>query len=175
MFVVRDPVSRFMSGFDSRLRKGAPAHNVPWTPDEELAFSRFPDANSLALALNPADSRHPEALHAMASITHLNCSYWDWFGDEAALEARADAVLFIGRVESFEADFEALKQVLKLPDEAALPSDSKAANRAERPPVGRPPLAPEAIAVLKKWHSRDYSFLSWCEAWRNQHGGPVAD
>jgi len=166
-------VARYVSGFGSRLRQGAPAHNVPWTPAEKLAFSRFADANSLALALDPAHSRHAEALQAMQSITHLNCSYWDWFGDEAALDARADAVFFIGRIESFDADFQALKQALRLPDSAALPTDPKAANRDASRAEKRAALSPEAIARLKRWYERDYKFLAWCEQWRERQGGAV--
>ncbi len=47
MFVTREPCERFVSGFMSRKRKGAPANHVPWSSAEERAFSMFPDANSL--------------------------------------------------------------------------------------------------------------------------------
>lgn len=173
MFVARDPVSRFVSGFGGRLRKGAPAHHVEWSPAEELAFSRFTDPNSLALALAPAHPSHAEAVHAMRNITHLQCSYWDWFIDEKLLASRQDDILFIGRIESFDDDFERLKQVLGLPADLSLPKDPKATNQGFSA-TKRPPLEPAAIALVKAWYRRDYEFLEFCDAWRARHGGPVA-
>lgn len=174
MFVTRDPVSRFVSGFSGRLRKGAPAHHVEWSPDEELAFSRFTDPNSLALALDPAHPSHAEAVHAMRNITHLQCSYWDWFIDEKRLGSRLDDILFIGRIESFDDDFERLKEALALPPDLSLPKDPKATNRGFSGTKRPPPLEPEAIALVKAWYRRDYEFLEICEKWRERHGGPVA-
>ncbi len=173
MFVTRDPVSRFISGFGSRLRKGAPAHHVPWSPDEELAFSRFPDPNSLALALDPAHPSHADAVDAMRTISHLQCSYWDWFGNEEALAAREDALLFIGRIESFDEDFEVLKKSLGLPQDLLLPMDSKSTNRNSSGMDQASPLEPEAEKQVKNWYRRDYDFLEICATWRMQHGGPV--
>ena len=72
--VTRDPVARYVSGFDSRLRQGAPSRHAPWRGDEEWAFSQFPDPNSLALALNPEHPAHQNALRAMHGITHIQTS-----------------------------------------------------------------------------------------------------
>lgn len=174
MFMTRDPVSRFVSGFGSRLRQGAPAHHVPWSADEELAFSRFVDPNSLALALDPAHPAHADAVHAMRTISHLQCSYWDWFGNEEELAAREDAILFIGRVESFDKDFEQLKEPLGLPPDLNLPKDSKSTNRSSPDASRRPPLEPAAVEQVKNWYRRDYDFLAICEKWRERQGGPVA-
>lgn len=174
MFVTRDPVSRYVSGFGSRLRQGAPAHHVPWSPDEEIAFTRFPDPNSLALALDPAHPAHADAVRAMRTISHLQCSYWDWFGNEEELAAREDSILFIGRVESFDADFELLKKPLGLPPELTLPKDSKSTNRSAPDADRRPPLEPAAVELVRNWYCRDYDFLAICEKWRERHGGPVA-
>ena len=41
-FCVRDPVTRFVSAFNSRLRMGKPTGFVEWDADEEWAFARFP-------------------------------------------------------------------------------------------------------------------------------------
>ena len=48
VFFVRDPVSRFVSGFYSRQRQGLPAHNSPWNVGEKVAFDKFATANDLA-------------------------------------------------------------------------------------------------------------------------------
>lgn len=172
MFAVRDPLSRFISGFGSRLRQGAPANHVAWSPGEEVAFRRFPTANDLALALNPGHPAHPEARAAMEAITHLSCSYWDWFGGPELLERRKESLLFIARIESFDADFQALKRALRLPEEAALPSDARLAHRAGG--AAKPVLEPEAVASLKAWYRADFEFIAFCDAWRASQGGPVA-
>ena len=174
MFVTRDPVSRFVSGFSGRLRKGAPAHHVEWSADEELAFARFSDPNSLALALDPAHPSHADAVQAMRTITHLQCSYWDWFVDEKLFAAREKDILFIGRIESFDADFEQLKEPLGLPADLALPKDPKATNQGFSATRRPPPLEPAAVGLVKDWYRRDYEFLELCGKWRDRQGGPVA-
>ncbi len=175
MFVTRDPVSRFVSGFGGRKRKGAPAHHVEWSADEARAFSLFADANSLALALDPAHPAHADAVKAMRSITHLQVSYWDWFIDEELLAAREDAILFIGRIESFDDDFEQLKDPLGLPRDLSLPRDPKSTNSGSSSTGGAPPLEPEAVELVRNWYRRDYDFLEICNRWRERHGGAVAD
>src|SRR5919108_4446855 len=51
IFFVRDPLSRFISGFYSRLRQGQPRYFNPWTPEERMAFERFDTPNRLAVGL----------------------------------------------------------------------------------------------------------------------------
>lgn len=172
MFVVREPVSRFVSGFNSRLRQGAPANHVPWSPAEKAAFELFPTPNALALALNPAHPEHAQAKEAMQAISHLSCSYWDWFGDVELWNRRRKDVLYIGRIESFDADFALLKEALRLPAEAALPSDPKLAHRASGQKPA--PLEEAALAQLRAWYRPDFEFLELCAAWRAEQGGPVA-
>lgn len=172
MFVTRDPLARYVSGFGSRLRQGAPSHNVPWTDDERIAFGHFPTPESLALALDPQHPEHERALHAMRSISHLNCYYSDWFGSEQELEKRAGDVLFIGRTESLDADFAALRAALELPGGLALPGDARAANRTSG--GSAPALSARASTLLKDWYAADYRFLDWCTHWRREQGGPVA-
>ena len=67
LFFIRDPVSKFVSGFVSRQRQGQPRHFVPWRPNEKEAFGRFSTPNQLALALNSQDSE--EALHTSGTVT----------------------------------------------------------------------------------------------------------
>lgn len=169
LFVTRDPVTRFVSSFHSRLRQGLPSRLAPWREGEEIAFQRFPDPNSLALALDPAHPQHAEAREAMHRIRHIN-SYWDWFGDEKQLRQRWRDLLFIGRIESFTDDFEKLKTRLELPADVALPGDEKRANRSET----RPSLDPDAEALVRNWYRKDYEFLDLCAEWREQQDGAVA-
>ena len=50
-FLIREPCSRFVSGFYSRQRSGRPRRDVPWSKGERIAFDAYPTANSLAESL----------------------------------------------------------------------------------------------------------------------------
>jgi hypothetical protein len=54
-FVVRDPVEKFVSGFNSRLREGRPRYHTPWTEAERTAFEQFQTPDMLARALSSED------------------------------------------------------------------------------------------------------------------------
>jgi hypothetical protein len=174
MFGTRDPIDRFVSGFGSRLRKGAPANMIPWSPEEEVAFTNFGDPDSLARALDPSNPKHEEALQAMRSIRHVKTSYWDWFGSLADIKAREEAILFIGFIESLDADFRSLADRLKLTRGLSLPQDERLAHRANRERKRTPVLSEEGKRWLKQWYARDYEFIEYCRGWRLRQGGPVA-
>jgi hypothetical protein len=45
IFFLRDPLSRFVSGFYEGQRRGYPRYLRSWTPDEKVAFDRFRTPN----------------------------------------------------------------------------------------------------------------------------------
>ncbi len=102
-FFIRDPISRFVSGFNSRLREGRPRYYTPWTTQEADAFCRFPSPNDLAEGL---DSRSrdtkADAVRAIYSIEHINLSYWYWFGSPELFDSRWKDIFFIGFQERLE-------------------------------------------------------------------------
>jgi hypothetical protein len=159
---VRDPISRFLSGFLSRQRQGRPRYHVRWTPEEALAFQQFQRANDLAEALSADDPRHALAVRAMRGIGHVRDSYWDWFGSESYLLERADDILLVGRQETLTADFARLRQLLSLPASVALPTDEKEAHR--NPAQLDRHLSQAARENLRAWYERDYQFLEFCSA-----------
>ena len=61
-FFVRDPISRMVSGFYSRLDEGRPHYGSKWTPDERTAFEAFPTPQSLASALDSEDAEQRKLL-----------------------------------------------------------------------------------------------------------------
>jgi len=166
MFLVRDPVDRFVSAFHSRRRQGRrrqgrPRYSYPWSDAERVAFGRFETPNDLALALEADDeSTRRAAEAAMRSIHHVQTSYWDWFESEACLRSRVDGLFFIGHLETLAADFEILRSRLGLADSVALPDDAVAAHRA--PDSLDRHLGDDARDVLARWHAREYEFLELC-------------
>jgi hypothetical protein len=156
-FFLRDPVTRFASGFYSRLRQGKPRYDTPWTPDEAVAFARFTTPGQLADALSAADAETRDAAqHAMRTIGHVRSSYWQWLGDEATFVDRLDDLLFVGRQESLARDFETLRSLL------ALPADARLAEVHATPEKFDRRLSPEGVANLKAWYAADYHLLELC-------------
>lgn len=162
IFFLRDPVSRFISGFYSRQRQGQPRYFWPWTPEEKTAFERFGMPNELAEALSsPDDEERQAAQKAMNSIQHVRSLYWEWFEDEAYFLSRAGDIFFIGFQDRLAEDFGILMAKLGLPADAQLPQDDKHAHR--NPTDIDRSLSDVAIANLKAWYQPDYRFMALCE------------
>ncbi len=161
IFFVRDPISRFISGFYGRQRQDRPRHDAPWTPGEEIAFSRFKSPNELALALSSDDpTRRDEAVHAIRNIDHLKAPHWTWFRNARYFRSRRADILLIGFQETLAEDFNSLKKILNLPDEVKLPEDD--VNAHKNPANVDKTLDEQAIRNLKIWYARDYRFLELC-------------
>lgn len=157
---LRDPLSRFVSGFYSRKTKGQPRYQSHWNATEERVFAAFDTPNELALALAYSDSaNHQLALEAMARIKHL-VGYKKWLVSSRYLSSRRDDLFHIGFQESLDDDFERLRQKLGLPEMVALPTDDVAAYRSQH--VGYIELDETAEAALKAWYRTDYELVAVC-------------
>jgi len=164
---LRDPVSRFVSGFNSRKREGRPRYYFPHTPAEKEAFTKFPTPNALAEALSSNDPQEREdALKAMKSIGHVRTFYSDWLISIEELLKRKGH-LFIGATETLEKDFEALKAWIGVDaSNVKLPSDPIKAHRA--PEGSDTYLSPLAEKNLRQWYAEDYKFLEIAQHIRKQ-------
>jgi len=159
-FFIRDPLSRFVSGFYSRQRQGRPRYYLRWTPGERTAFERFESPNALGLALSSADPGERAAAEAaMRSILHVKDSYWNWFESREYFIERLPDLFFIGFQEQLAEDFEVLRNNLFLPC-LSLPEDEVLAHR--NPPGLDRTLEPEAAANLRRWYASDYAFVELC-------------
>ena len=152
---LRDPVARFVSGFDSRRRRGRPRYHSRWSAAERLAFTRFASASALAEGL--ADSR-PTAERAMRSIQHVNSHYTDWLGPVDSPAIRRERLAFVGRQETLAADVARLQLFLGLDQPLVLPTDSVAAHR--NPITHHEPLTERAVTALTTWYRDDYALLA---------------
>ena len=153
-FCVRDPVSRYVSAFNSRHRQGQPRYFVGWRAAEKSAFERFSSANALAESIISDDEdQQRQAREAMHGIHHVCAHQHEWF-PEWQMAARA---IWIGFTETLSADFEALKQKLGLPRTMALPADPVASHRS---PEGLPKsLSGRARSNLEWWYREDNRFV----------------
>lgn len=156
-FIYRDPISRFVSGFYSRLRMGQPRVYNPWSDAEKIAFSRFTTVNHLGEALGSDDPELKAAAeHAMKSIGHVNSSYWKWFIDEAYLQKRKNALLFYLRQEKLNEDLADVSKRLGFTF-PPLPDDEVKAHK--NPEHFDKKLSESARENLLNWYGRDYEFI----------------
>ena len=160
IFCLRDPVERFVSGFNSRRRMGRPKNNVPWNEAEAEAFSAFGAPNELAVALSsPDDQRRNQAIKGMNGIGHVKSHYHDWLGSRTYLDSRKNDILWIGWTDRLTADFEGLKQTLGLPRECRLPTDGvQAHKRLETDPTALDPVGEQNI---RRWYQADFELLDY--------------
>jgi hypothetical protein len=180
MFFLRDPLTRFTSGFNSRLRQGEPRAHNPWSAAEEEAFSRFDTPNSLATALSSDDDElRQRARTAMQSIEHVRDSFWKWFESEEYFLSRLEDIFFIGFQENLSQDFETVKLKLGLPQSLTLPDDDVLAHR--NPSHLDKTLDDRALENLKRWYAEDIKVYAQCKLYaqcisqRDQHIAPVSN
>ena len=161
-FFLREPVSRYISGFYSRQRKGAPRYYFEWSKGEETAFGMFNTPNELACALSDPDPmRKLAAEKAMASIQHVRMKYAYWFDEMSYFRTRRNDIIFVGFQERLVEDFERLKLRLGLPVEIALPDDNI---RSHRNPVNLDRnLDDIALRNLNFWYADDIRFYKTCQ------------
>lgn len=161
IFGIRHPVTRFASGFNSRLRKGQPKNSSEWTENERFAFAHFGTPDDLARSLSSADGSHKAmAQKAMGCINHVRHRYADWFVSPAYLESREQDILMILHQPDLNDDFNVLKARISLPESTTLPVDPILAHR--NPDGFSSYLSPAAIANLSEWYAADIDLYQAC-------------
>ena len=112
IFFIRDPVTRYISSFISRLRKGKPLYNVEWTHEEKIAYTNFKTPNELAESLSPTNSHYKEALHAMHSVFHLKHDISYYLKDVETIKKYKDKIIYIGKQETINEDINSIVKLL---------------------------------------------------------------
>jgi hypothetical protein len=161
IFFIREPVSRYISAFNSRLRRGYPRHGNVWTEKEEIAFEHFKTPNQLAEALSAGDAglrQHAE--DAMTGIRHLRRGYRHYLGSAALLEQEKGRIYFIGATETFESDFGLLRNLLGVPDDLELPTDDYGAHRT--PDSFEKTVSELGRTNLENYYTDEYEIYRWC-------------
>jgi hypothetical protein len=174
MFLIRDPLTRFVSAFNGRLREDRPRYHYPWRDEERVAFAIFKTPDQLAVALSSPDPKQRrQAEDAMHGIGHVNTPYTFWFDSERAFRERLPDVFFIGLQDRLDQDFELLKSKLGLPDGVLMPRDETVAHRT--PSGFESQLSETGRANLERWYEFDVALVHLCRelAPRVNAGNPV--
>ena len=162
-FFLRDPVSRFVSGFYSRKRQEMPRYFVPWDRDEKLAFERFSTPNQLAMALSSQEPKvQQQAKHAMNNIGHIMASYWFWLHNEEYFKSRSSDLLYVGFQENLVRDFDRIKSITGWPDHIRLPDHEFDTHKT--PDSFDKHLEDKAITNLKSWYKKDFELIELCKS-----------
>lgn len=157
--VVRHPLDRFLSGFNSRLRKGRPRYNYPWSMGEALAFAMFPNPNALAEALSSRNPpRRVAARLAMRSIRHVRSPLSYWLGSAKKVAERPNMI--IGTLDTIEADLQRLLAEAGIGARVSLPRDPVMAHAA--PVAADRRLSPAAECNLARWYADDIGLYEEC-------------
>jgi hypothetical protein len=161
MFLIRDPLTRFVSAFNGRLREDRPRYHYPWRDEEKVAFAIFKTPDQLAVALSSDDAtERTQAEQAMHGIGHVNTPYTFWFEDDRTFRSRLEDVFFIGLQDRLDEDFESLKRKLALPEAARMPGDETVAHKT---PAGFDhQLSDVGRANLERWYAWDVAFVQQC-------------
>ena len=91
--ILRDPLERTISGFNSRLRQGRPTYTSLWKPAEAVVFAHFPDVRRYLDALIADDDWSLSACaYARRHVSHLRWNYRYYFRSPEAVreQRRAD-------------------------------------------------------------------------------------
>jgi hypothetical protein len=160
VFFVRDPATRFASGFNSRLRRGKPRNDIPWTPWEEAAFSKFQTPNALAEALSSGDKSLRAPAHlAMFGIEHIRWNLVHYLHSVELLEKHARDIAFIGEQEHYAEDIAVLRRMLGIDPDLELPTDDWSSHRT--PDEMSRELSELALRNLRTWFPEDYAIVEW--------------
>jgi hypothetical protein len=168
----RDPVSRFVSGFYSRLRKGQPRHFREWSDDERKSFDWFQTPEELADALGAGWRQRKRAEFAMRSIRQLRRPMTRWAGEPAFFRDNLDKVLYVARQETLDEDWERLKELLDIPRNVLLPQDDRGAHRTTYPRDTA--ISERGREAIARWYAEDYELLGIAGELREGRFGPSA-
>lgn len=98
-FLLRDPIERASSGFQSRMRMGRPVLNVMWDTDEALLFSFFKTPQEWLAALASDDERlKSAAIYAYTKVNHFKRNYTFYFGSVDAIRKASDRIGIVGDI-----------------------------------------------------------------------------
>ena len=162
-FSIRNPATRFLSGFYSRKRKGQPRLNIDWNIHEKIAFEQFEHANDIAENLFSKNQIGNDARAAIKSIGHTGAHQVDWFYRCAYFKKQPP--LSIIRQEFFNQDMQRLLDSLNLNIDIKTLLTKKSDLMHSNDYKKIPPLSEKGILNLEKWYIQDYLFYRDCEDW----------
>ena len=99
--ILRDPLERIISGFNSRLRQGRPVYDRVWSAKEATAFSFFRDVETFLRACISTDDHDISAARfACSAIKHIRNGYARSFTDASTVRSEIGRFYCIGHIKN---------------------------------------------------------------------------
>ena len=163
IFAIRDPLEIFVSGFYSRMRKGQPRYNFPWSPEETITFSAFKTPNGLAEALSSGEPALRErAEFSMRSLQHVAQCLHFYLRSMSFVRQSKSRISFILRQESLDEDIHRFLAKNGISNSYQPSSDDVI--RHSNPVELDRTLSPTAIRNLTVWYKTDLELYGECQS-----------
>jgi len=162
VFFVRDPVTRFVSGFNN-FRRAVVHKSTGKLPSqiELVAHTLFTTANELAEGLASNDPRTRSAAEwAVTRLGFLRNHLTANLHSAAAVDRHRPHLALIGLFERFDVSVSAMRAALDLPPTLRLPTDESTAHRGLRHLPTR--LSPVGHAAVAHWYRADIELYAHC-------------
>lgn len=158
-FIIREPADRFVSAFNSRLRKGVPDHPQEWNARETQIFTQFPSANALAEALSDRDANHRRAARsAFKGIAHLRRGYVYYLKSPAYLERKHAHIYFVTDTQRLDNEIFGFLKPLRV----RLDKVEAALKRRHGAPAETGMLSEKALQNLRQFWADEYVLYEYC-------------
>lgn len=162
VFFVRDPVTRFVSGFNN-FRRAVVHKSTGKLPSriELVAYTLFATANDLAEGLVSDDEHTRSAAEwAINSMGFLSNHLTNNLQSAATVDRHRPHLALIGLFERFDVSISAMRTALDLPTSLQLPSDEATAHRGLSHLPNR--LSPVGHAAVSHWYRADIELYTHC-------------
>ena len=153
IFVIRNPVDRYVSAYLSGYREGSPRNHIPWSPQEKKYFRMFPTPNKLAEEL----FKNSEANEAMKNLRHVNAPLSSFLGSTENIEKCKKNILFVGSTENLDEDF--LKICDYIGTSVKLVTNDLMTHKTPKKYDKLKKLTAGAIKNIKKYYKEDYGII----------------
>lgn len=163
IFSIRDPLEIFVSGFYSRMRKGQPRYNYPWTPAETITFSTFKTPNQLAEALS-SDERELRELaeSSMRGLQHVAQCLHFYLRSKSFVQQCKPRISFVFQQHSLDEDIKRFLAKNNLPTVYSPITDNVI--RHSNPVDLDRALSPTANQNLAFWYKTDFELYDECRS-----------
>ena len=164
VFFVRSPLTRFVSAFITRLRCGRPRYNNAHQAAEKITFARYQSPEQLALDLGHADPLvHAKAIEAINSMMIMRQDFRFYLKSVDHLVANADKILFVGRNENMDEDYDQLIQKLGI-NAPPLSQDPVLRHKTPAEYEALTQLSPQARENVMRHYQEDYRLIKQLKA-----------
>jgi hypothetical protein len=114
--MLRDPLERIVSGFNSRLRQGRPTYDSPWTLAEASVMAMLPSVRHLLDAMLADDEFSISAVaYANSNVSHLHHNYSFYLKNRNFVVKNQSMFHLVGHMKNFEKFVEGIAELSQAP------------------------------------------------------------